>query len=227
MGKRQQEDDTDTNSPATGKPLAHGFAKVGETLTRLKSRVWALSVAGERRRSRRRHRPDIHPANGNVQWKWKNAWRRRRRRRGLMGARTVGSISGCRIPTTTGPRSPGPRWCVALHPQHRQRDLHHRGQRVQSERGVPLGVDAGAVDRQQAAGGGRLRRRRGQLRPQPRQHAGFVQAVLQKPLHRQVRRRPNTEALLAPANYCTDCWGNARSLAGWISGRTPTPTGST
>ena len=76
-----------------------------------------------------------------------------------------------------------------LHPQHRHRDLHHRGQRVSSERGIPFGVGAGVVDRQQAAGGGWLRRRRGQLRLQPRQHPGFVQAVLQKLLHRQGERR--------------------------------------
>ena len=39
VSEEQQEDDPDTNSPATGKPLAHGFAKVGETLTAYPSNI--------------------------------------------------------------------------------------------------------------------------------------------------------------------------------------------
>ena len=165
-------------------------------------------------------------SNGNVQWKWKS----------VAPPAPAAGVDGCEnrwvdfrlsYSDDYGATFTGAEVVRRYIHNTDTRDLHHRGQRVQSERGVPLGVDAGAVDRQQAAGGGRLRRRGRQLRPQPRQRPGFVQAVLQKPLHRQVRRRRTPRRCWRRPTTAPIAGATPGSLAGWISGRTPTPTGST
>ena len=147
------------------------------------------------------------------------AWRRRLRRRGLMGARTVGSISGCRIPTTTGPRSPGPRWCAATSTTPTARPITIGGKEfnrneeyhsastpelsIVSKLRVEVGCDAAGANCAHS-----LDSTPGSFKPYYRSYStGRYDGA-------------DTEALLAPANYCTDCWGNARGhwLAGYRGG---------
>ena len=131
-----------------------------------------------------------------------------------MGARAVGSISGCRIPTTTGPRSPGPRWCtttsitptaetITIGGKELNRNKEYHGAwtpelSIVSKLRVEVGCDADGANCAHS------------LDSTP---ASF------KPYYRSRSTGrydgANTEALLAPANYCTDCWGNARVI-GWL-----------
>ena len=142
------------------------------------------------------------------------AWRRRLRRRGLTGARTVGSISGCRIPTTTGPRSPRPsvgrgyihNTDTATYTRggkefNRNEEYHSASTpelSIVSRLRVEVGCDAAGANCAHS-----LDSTPGSFKPYYRSYfTGRENGA-------------DTEALLVPANYCTECRGNAE-VVGWL-----------